>query len=89
MQRVYYIDYNPTTVEEATTFMEKYIRIRRLTPLECWKLMGISKEDYLKAESTGISESKLYERSGRGIVIPMLEDLFRTMFEGLYEKNNK
>ena len=89
MQRVYYIDYNPTTVEEATTFMEKYIRIRRLTPLECWKLMGISKSDYLKAESTGISETKLYERAGRSIVIPMLEDIFRNMFGGLYEKDNK
>ena len=89
MQRIYYIDYNPETVEDATNFMEKYLRIRRLTPLECWLLMGHKKSDYFKAESTGISESKLYERAGRGIVIPMLEDIFKNMFGGSYEKINK
>ena len=57
-------------------------RIRRLTDLECWRLIGFSDEDYYKAkEIGGLSESKLYERAGRGIVVPMLEEIFKNLFK--------
>lgn len=56
-------------------------RVRRLTPLECWRLMGYKDEDYYKAKDIGgLSETKLYERAGRGIVVPMLEKLFENLF---------
>ena len=57
-------------------------RVRRLTDLECWRLIGFSDEDYYKAkEIGGLSESKLYERAGRGIVVPMLEEIFKNLFK--------
>lgn len=53
---------------------------RRLTPLECWRLMGYSDEDFYKAKNIGgLSDTKLYERSARGIVVPMLEEIFRNL----------
>lgn len=55
--------------------------VRKLCPLECWRLQGFSDEDYYKAEKAGLSNSKLYERAGRGIVVPMLEEIFKILFK--------
>ena len=42
-------------------------RIRKLTPLECWRLMGFSDEDFRKAESVN-SNSQLYKQAGNSLV---------------------
>lgn len=42
-------------------------RIRKLTPLECWRLMGFSDEDFHKAESVN-SNSQLYKQAGNSLV---------------------
>lgn len=56
-----------------------YSKVRKLTPIECWRLMGYKDQDFYKAKNAGLSNSKLYERAGRGIVVPMLEDIFKNM----------
>ena len=57
-------------------------RVRKLTPLEYWRLIGFSDEDYYKAKDIGgLPEIKLYERAGRGIAIPMLEEIFKNLFK--------
>jgi len=57
-------------------------KMRRLTPLECWRLMGYKDEDFYKAKDIGgLSSTNLYERAGRGIVVPMLEDIFKLIFK--------
>lgn len=56
-------------------------KIRKLIPLECWRLMGYTDEDFYKAKDAGLSNTKLYERAGRGIVVPMLEEIFRELFK--------
>jgi len=59
-------------------------KVRRLTPLECWRLMGYHDEDFEKTkEIGGLSNTKLYERAGRGIVVPMLEAVFTNLFKPL------
>ncbi len=40
-----------------------YIRIRKLTPLECWRLMGFDDKDFYKAKSVGISDTQLYKQA--------------------------
>ena len=60
---------------------ENNYKLRKLTPLECWRLMGFKDEDYYKAKEIGLPESKLYERAGRGIVVPMLEEIFKELFK--------
>lgn len=53
--------------------------IRRLTPKECWRLMGISDEDFEKAQSVN-SNSQLYKQAGNAIVVDVLEAIFKQLF---------
>lgn len=59
---------------------EKGYRVRKLTPLECWRLMGFSDEDYFKAKNSGISNTQLYKQAGNAIVVPVLEMIFKNLF---------
>lgn len=54
------------------------IRIRKLIPLECWRLMGFTDEDFYKAEAVN-SNTQLYKESGNAIVVDCLEALMRQM----------
>lgn len=56
-------------------------RIRKITPKEAWRLQGMSDEDYQKAVDAGLSNTKLYERAGRAIVVPMLEAVFKRLLK--------
>lgn len=56
----------------------KYM-VRRLTPKETWKLMGVSDEDYEKASQL-ISNTSLYKQSGNSIVVNVLEAVFTEVF---------
>ena len=49
------------------------VRIRKLTPRECWRLMGFDDADFDKAQATGISNSQLYKQAGNSIVVNCLE----------------
>lgn len=51
-------------------------RVRKLTPKECWRLMGFDDEDFDKAEAAGISNSQLYKQAGNSIVVNVLEAIF-------------
>lgn len=54
-------------------------RIRKLTPKECWRLMGFSDEDFEKAEKV-CSNTQLYKQAGNSIVVPVLEGIFSELF---------
>lgn len=53
-------------------------RIRKLTPLECWRLMGFADEDFRKAEKVN-SNSQLYKQAGNSIVKQVLMAIFKEM----------
>lgn len=53
-------------------------RVRRLTPRECWRLMGVSDTDFDKAKEFN-SDSQLYKQAGNSIVVPVLEGIFENM----------
>lgn len=55
-------------------------RVRKLTPLECWRLMSFSDEDYYKARNANISNSQLYKQAGNSIVVKVLEGIFENLF---------
>lgn len=57
--------------------VKKY-RIRKLTPKECWRLMGFSDEDFHKAEAVN-SNAQLYKQAGNAIVVNVLEAIFGAM----------
>lgn len=55
-------------------------RIRKLTPRECWRLMGFTDEEFDRA-SVGISNSQLYKMAGNSIVVNVLEAILKKLFE--------
>ena len=58
------------------------IRIRKLTPKECWRLMGFDDSDFEKAEKVN-SNTQLYKQAGNSIVVNVLERIL----ENLIDKN--
>lgn len=58
----------------------KQYRIRKLTPKECWRLMGFSDEDFEKAAAVN-SNTHLYAQAGNSIVVNVLEAIFGQMIE--------
>ena len=56
------------------------LRIRKLTPKECWRLMGISDDDFEKAQEVN-SNTQLYKQAGNAIVVDVLEAIFKNMFK--------
>lgn len=79
----YILDERTEVLSNEDSLLTKYYILRKLVPLECWRLMGYRDEDYYKCEAIGVSNTKLYERSGRGIAVWMLEDIFKEMFNAL------
>ena len=62
-------------------FIEKRVeyRIRKLTPRECFRLMGFTDNDFDKIH--GISNTQLYKMAGNSIVVNVLEAIFKQLFK--------
>lgn len=54
-------------------------KIRKLTPLECWRLMGCTDEDFYKAKAVN-SDTQLYKQAGNAIVVDVLAAIFDSLF---------
>jgi DNA (cytosine-5)-methyltransferase 1 len=63
-----------TTVQKDSLINCDY-RIRKLTPKECWRLMGFDDEDFEKASKV-CSNSQLYKQAGNSIVVNVLVEIF-------------
>ena len=50
-------------------------RIRKLMPIECWRLQGFTDEQFLKAQSAGISDARLYKMAGNAVSVPVITAL--------------
>lgn len=57
----------------------KKFRIRKLTPKECFRLMGVEDKDIDKMQSSGLSNSAQYKLAGNSIVVDVLYHIFRKM----------
>ena len=60
------------------------LKIRKLTPKECWRLMGFDDEDFEKAAEVN-SDTQLYKQAGNSICVPVLEAILTTLL--LFEPN--
>ena len=56
------------------------LRIRKLTPNECWRLMGFDDEDFEKASKVN-SNTQLYKQAGNSIVVNVLEAIFDNLLQ--------
>ena len=69
-----------TTVQKDNYLVEQSYRIRKLTPRECFRLMGLKDDDIDKIQATGISNTQQYKMAGNSIVVDVLEAIFKNLF---------
>ena len=62
--------------------IEKGFRIRKVTPRECFRLMGLHDDHIDKIQATGISNTQQYKMAGNSIVVDVLEVIFKNLFKG-------
>lgn len=75
-----------THSQNALRRIESDYRIRKPTPRECFRLMGVSDADIDKIQATGISKSQQYKMAGNSIVVNCLAAIFRQLFIGNFNK---
>lgn len=69
-----------TTVQKDNYVVEPSFRIRKLTPKECFRLMGMRDNDIDKIQAVGISNTQQYKMAGNSIVVDVLEVIFEKLF---------
>lgn len=79
--------------EEALRFLEDVtpvrLRIRKLTPRECGRLMDVSEPDIDKIEGCGVSRSAQYKLYGNSIVVAPMEFMFRNLLVDEYRNRRE
>lgn len=76
----YTIPANPMS-DRGQQVVEPGYRIRKLTPKECWRLMGFDDASFERAEKVN-SNAQLYKQAGNSIVVDVLMSIFRELFNG-------
>jgi DNA (cytosine-5)-methyltransferase 1 len=69
---------NLTTTESSLITKLDNLRIRKLTPKECWRLMGID-DSYFDKASQVVSKSQLYKQAGNGIVVDVFAHILKEL----------
>lgn len=70
------------TCGDGNAVITENVRIRKLTPRECLRLMGWTDEQIDKIESAKVSSTQQYRQAGNGIVVQVLEAIFKALFLG-------
>jgi len=65
-------------LKELVDITEEELRIRKLTPKECWRLMGFDDEAFEKASKVN-SNAQLYKQAGNSIVVNVLEAIINNL----------
>jgi DNA (cytosine-5)-methyltransferase 1 len=71
---------NAITTVQKDSMVTNGLRIRKLTPKECWRLMGFDDEDCEKVAKVN-SNTQLYKQAGNSIVVNVLEAIFKNLFK--------
>ena len=64
---------NTITSSHSPKIYTKAYAIRKLTPLECWRLQGFTDEQFYKAKQAGVSNTQLYKQAGNAVTVPVVE----------------
>ena len=67
-----------STTSSATVLLKDNSRIRKLTPKECWRLMGFDDQDFEKASKVN-SNTQLYKQAGNSIVVNVLVEILKKL----------
>lgn len=66
-----------TGMEQATLTSD--LRVRKLTPLECWRLQGFPDWAFKRAKQAGLSDSQLYKQAGNSVTVPVIKAIAERM----------
>lgn len=72
---------------ETNNAVSDNIRIRKLTPKECWRLMGFDDIDCDNAANIGVSDSQLYKQAGNSIITNCVELLAEHLYKAQYDND--
>ena len=56
-------------------------RIRKLMPIECWRLQGFTDEQFKKAQATGLKDGHLYKMAGNAVSVPVISAIGRRLLQ--------
>lgn len=70
------------TCGDGNAVITENVRIRKLTPRECLRLMGWHDEQIDKIAAAHVSSTQQYRQAGNGIVVQVLEYIFKALFFG-------
>ena len=70
------------TCGDGNAIVTENVRIRKLTPRECLRLMGWNDEQIDKIAAVNVSATQQYRQAGNGIVVQVLEFIFKALFLG-------
>lgn len=76
--RIYEDNIAVSVTTSFNPYYETNLRIRKLTPKECWRLMGFNDEDFEKAAKVN-SNAQLYKQAGNSIVVNVLMAIFNNL----------
>lgn len=62
----------------------KTYTMRKLTPLECWRLQGFTDEQFNKARAAGVSNSQLYKQAGNAVTVPIVEAIGEKLSDSVH-----
>ena len=69
--------------------MKKYYRIRKMTPRECYRLMGVDDDEIKKLIDTDLKDSNHYKLAGNSIVVDCMVHMFDKLFFDRNEPKKK
>lgn len=79
--------YCPTLTANSTEDTSKMIIykdncffVKKISPLESWRFMGFSDDDFYKAKSTGMSNRQLFKQAGNSIATNVIYYILKNLF---------
>jgi len=67
------------TTNSSTVLINRNLRIRKLTPKECWRLQGFPDEYFERAKASGVSDSQLYKQAGNSVTVNVIYEIARRL----------
>lgn len=61
-------------------------RVRKLMPIECWRLQGFTDEQFGKVSALGISEGQLYKMAGNAVSVPVVAAVGKKIREVIFNE---
>lgn len=74
-------------ISSDTSYITPYIRIRKLTPKECHRLMGFDDIDVNRCKAVGMSDAQGYKQAGNSIVTNVISLIAEHFYKAQYDES--